>query len=74
MMTLAARQPKIEWDSANMLALYFEEAIPPWKERILNDLTEVSTLLDCLEVWGVSESQLLTQLDGSFLVKWRDRS
>ena len=72
MMTLIACQPKTDWDSANMMALYFEAATLPWNERILRDLTEVATLLDCLEVWGVSERKLLTQSDGTFLVKWRE--
>ncbi len=72
MKTLIACQPKTAWDSANMMALYFEEATLPWNERILSDLTEVATLLDCLEVWGVSERQLLTQSDGTFLLKWRE--
>lgn len=72
MKTLIACQPKTAWDSANMMALYFEPATLPWNERILSDLTEVATLLDCLEVWGVSERQLLTQSDGTFLLKWRE--
>ncbi len=60
-----------ELDSANMLALYFEEKSRPWNERALGDLTDVATLLDCLEVWGVPERKVFKRADGTFLVKWR---
>ncbi len=69
MMTTACLQ---EWDSADMLALYFDEEPKIWNERVLGDLTEVATLLDCLEAWEVAERKLYTQSDGTFVVKWRD--
>ena len=61
-----------EWDSSNMLALYFDEVPKPWNERLFDDLSDVATLLDCLEVWEVTEREVYTQRDGTFLVKWRD--
>ena len=70
MMTNTAFQ--LEWDSADMLALYFDEKPKAWNKRVLGDLTDVATLLDCLEVWEVSERKVYTRSDGTFLVKWRD--
>ena len=71
-MNLVACQPKVDWDSADMLALYFEEETGPWNERILDGLEEAASLLDCLQIWGIRECQLLTHSDGTFLVKWRE--
>lgn len=44
----------------------------PWKTRVLGDLTDVATLLDCLEVWSVRERELFTLPDGQFVVTWRE--
>lgn len=60
------------WDSADMMALYFDEESKAWNERRLGDLTDVATLLDCLEVWEVPERKVFTLDDGTFLVQWRD--
>jgi len=61
-----------DWDSANLMSLYAELDDRPWNQRIMGDLTDVATLLDCLEVWGVPDRKVFTRDDGTFVVKWRD--
>jgi len=54
------------------MSLYAELDDRPWNQRIMGDLTDVATLLDCLEVWGVPDRKVFTRDDGTFVVKWRD--
>lgn len=72
MLTSTAPRPTTDWDSADIMAHYFEVEAKPWKERILNSLLDAAAMLDRLETYGASQRQLLTQSDGTYLIKWRD--
>ena len=72
MMTQTACFQGLDLEVENVLLPDTDEVEPRiWKERTLDNLTDVSNLLDCLESSGMNDRKLYTQTDGSFLVMWR---
>ena len=72
MLTSTAPMTTTDWDSADIMSSYFEAEAKLWSERVLNNLLDAAAMLDRLETYGVSQRQLLTQSDGTYLIKWRD--
>lgn len=72
MMTQTVCFRGLDLEVENVLLPDYDDAeLRCWQERTLDDLTDVSHLLDCLESSGVNDRKLYTQTDGTFLVMWR---
>ncbi len=71
MMTHAACRPEVDAEEI-LLSDGPDEKPRTWHERLLYDLTDAGTLLDCLEACEITERKLLTLRDGSFAVQWQE--